>query len=349
MKKIGIMLLIVIMSFSLVACGGSGADSTSNDSSSEAPATEGASDSEATSEGDDAADSEAKAGEILPVDIIGTGNVSNWGLATYHDGLIYYKNHAQLGWLYSMKPDGSERTQVGDGISVSNLVAAGDKLYYSDDGNNGRLCMMNLDGSDSQDLNEVNSEYFLVDDDWLYYIATGEDGKMYAVKLDGSETRLVTDDEKVRSMYIEDGVIYYTVYEGNGEYRYSINLDGTDKQKLSEEKVEKLTFADGKMYYSSSGVAVMDIDGSNQKQIIETESWVSCINVAGDWIFYTDHDDGDSIHVVKTDGSEHAKLNDVKSAGINIAGGWVLYNNYDDDSENALYMMRPDGSENQAV
>jgi hypothetical protein len=60
---------------------------------------------------------------------------------------------------------------------------------------------------------------------------------------------------------------------------------------------------------------------------------VSCFNVAGEWIYYSNESNDDNlmdkisgkIYKIKTDGTQRAKINDDDSDFINVVGDWVYY------------------------
>jgi hypothetical protein len=76
------------------------------------------------------------------------------------------------------------------------------------------------------------------------------------------------------------------------------------------------------------------------------DDWSTGINVVGDWVYYQNYDD-DSLYRIRTGGTERTKLNDEPSSSINVVGDWVYYVNWDDDF--SLYKIRTDGTERQQV
>jgi hypothetical protein len=61
----------------------------------------------------------------------------------------------------------------------------------------------------------------------------------------------------------------------------------------------------------------------------------SIINVVGDWIYYSNRDDGYCIYKIRIDGTGREKLNSDNSAFINVVNSWIYYIN--DESQNGRF------------
>ncbi len=61
----------------------------------------------------------------------------------------------------------------------------------------------------------------------------------------------------------------------------------------------------------------------------------------GDWIYYKNIGDGDTIYKIRTDGSQRTKLSEDACGALCAAGDWLFYTSVDED--HALYRMRADG------
>lgn len=66
------------------------------------------------------------------------------------------------------------------------------------------------------------------------------------------------------------------------------------------------------------------------------------INIIGNWIYYTNGNDNHTIYKIKTDGTEKTKLNNDDSFSINVIGDWIYYNS---NSDYFIYKIKTDGSE----
>jgi len=71
--------------------------------------------------------------------------------------------------------------------------------------------------------------------------------------------------------------------------------------------------------------------------------------IQGEWIYYTNSSDGNSLYKIRTDGTGRTKLNDESSLRINVVGEWVYY--YSDilgdggPVNSPVYKIRIDGTE----
>ncbi len=63
--------------------------------------------------------------------------------------------------------------------------------------------------------------------------------------------------------------------------------------------------------------------------------------IQGDWIFYSNQNDGGKIYRMQKDGSVQEKVNDDASGSINLLGDWIYYSNRSDSGK--IYRMSLDG------
>jgi len=86
---------------------------------------------------------------------------------------------------------------------------------------------------------------------------------------------------------------------------------------------------DGWLYYSNwnykdiSKLSKMKKDGT--QPTILTNDQVSYINILGDWIYYINVSDNDSIYKIKTDGSGRCKLSSEKALNITVLGNTIYF------------------------
>ena len=66
------------------------------------------------------------------------------------------------------------------------------------------------------------------------------------------------------------------------------------------------------------------------------------VAMEGEWIYFSNVNDGGKIYAMRTDGSELHKINDAASSFINVVDGWIYYRNEDDGHR--IYAMQTDGS-----
>ena len=93
------------------------------------------------------------------------------------------------------------------------------------------------------------------------------------------------------------------------------------------------------------GIYSMNTDGGDKRKL--TENWSSWFRVVGDRIYYAGY--AGALYSVNTDGSDNKKLNDNSPSGLfdNVIGDKMYYsNNYDDFT---FYTMNADGSDNKKL
>lgn len=169
-------------------------------------------------------------------------------------------------------------------------------------------------------------------------------------------------DGRIRIKLLEDQVAYFTLagneifYINNGDALrvYKMALDGSGRQKISEDIAGKLIAAGDYIYYNRSPqeqVAVSGIGIIYRIKMEGTERQMVCqdfsqwFNVAGEWVYYENLADGHKLYKVKVDGTQPQKLNDDETCAIHLVDGWIYYGNRTADQ---LYRIRPDGGERQA-
>jgi hypothetical protein len=107
----------------------------------------------------------------------------------YYSGVNIVKGE-EIYYIYSIKQNGSERTQLTDQNSrLLNVV--GEWIYYTAD--SGKIYRMKLDGTSKSKLTDdrvaLNDVYFI--GDWIYYINQYNSSLFYRMKADGSSRQLV--------------------------------------------------------------------------------------------------------------------------------------------------------------
>jgi hypothetical protein len=84
----------------------------------------------------------------------------------------------------------------------------------------------------------------------------------------------------------------------------------------------------------------MNTDGSEKMKICDDSCYY--LNVSGDYIFYSNHTDGNRLYRINKDGTGKTALNRDDTSYINVVDDWVYYKNRKD--KNRIYKVRSDGS-----
>jgi len=158
--------------------------------------------------------------------------------------------------------------------------------------------------------------------------------------------------------------IYYS-NSNDGNKLYSMNPNGTDKQKLNDDSSSYINVIGNRIYYSNysdgRSLYTVNTDGSGRQKL--NDGFSACINVVGNRIFYSHYLDQlrtsstaagkdntvaeNGIYVMNIDGSGLKQLNTNSVAlSICVTGGRIYYVNNED---NGIYSMKTDGSEQKKL
>ncbi|MBP3596752.1 MAG: DUF5050 domain-containing protein [Clostridia bacterium] len=192
--------------------------------------------------------------------------------------------------------------------------------------------------------------------------------KIYRMKTDGTDLEVINSNEfhnNCYEIYVIDDKIYYIGVDTN---IWSMNLDGSEKTKINDDKtgflgltkdyiilnVEKKqketeTETEDKKAEEATvyETCIMNIDGTNKK-VLNGQRLYS-INVVNDYIYYVD--DEKVVYKIKIDGTDNVKISDkIKAYNMNIINDRIFFMNYVDNTQKiAIYSMALDGSDIKEV
>ena len=292
------------------------------------------------------------------------GNLANFAFVAIEGNRIYYSNGIDSGKLYSMNPDGSDKQKLNDD-NARYINVVGDRLYYTDchiDGNKNlnQLCSIKTDGTDRQVLGPDWCFSVTVVGDRIYYTDFTMDplgytsaGYIYSIKTDGTDQKKLCDDV-IGGYTVGGGQIYYIDASG----LCSMNLDGSHQKTLSADFPGRyIQVMDNRIFYTTGSASAfpyadddlkifsIKLDGSDRQKL--TDDRCDYINAAGGRVYYIALNPSNmSICSVKTDGGDPRTLiSGDYYQNINVAGGRVYYG----DGKGGLYSMNIDGSDRQIV
>ncbi|WP_432664426.1 DUF5050 domain-containing protein [Wukongibacter baidiensis] len=260
--------------------------------------------------------------------------------------------------LYRVKTNGTELRKIADNanLSISNIFAYEDWIFYINSKDNRTLYKVKMDGSENVRVtNSINIKTFRYSNDSVYFIDECRDNYLYGIDENSSNISLLSN-EKMRHITITDDWIFYTNPIDSNKL-YKVKKDGTKKTKITNDNLPIGFMIDGDwIYYTNHGERgrkyKIKVDGSN-RSIIKNEPIFS-LSVNKGWIYFVkgDSDRDGTIHKMKADGSNEKKLgNDlVPTIGINgiqIIDDWIYYINKSDNGN--LYRMKIDGSDRTKI
>lgn len=256
-------------------------------------------------------------------------DVTNGNIIKVTDNWIYikqYENTSGITSLYRLKPDGSQKSKIGDG-NIFDITIINDDWIYNYKEN----CFKKMDGS-----NVINESDVMMSDipmaiinDRIYYHKN--DGGFYALKTDGTEKlKIYTSPSKEIHDYDYDCHLFSCINDGNyiyyindynyGEkflYKFDIN-SSTSKKLTPDESIQKVS---KDKQWTIKFSKKFDVNTINDKNILITDGDNVPIKMS-----ITPNADGNSItlsKVAKTSWDNPYWDNVIKSY---MRGGKQIYN-----------------------
>jgi len=219
--------------------------------------------------------------------------------------------------IYRMKTNGTEAQILLRGFNPEYVTVYDGWIYFSDATDKSKMSVFRVatDGKKLERLNNFESYFLNIVDDWIYFINGDSEWRVYRMRLDGKGTERVSDLESDFINVIGDWIVF--IYE--------------DEDERADMHIFAVNILDKDIKFRINGEAS---DG---------------LNVAGDYIFYIEYDDNYSIYRIDFSGNNRAKLNDIVSMNINVAGDYIFYTGAISPSEIGVFRMKLDGSENVRV
>ena len=267
------------------------------------------------------------------------GNTVNESFAVRGEEYIYYIGGTNI---YEMSPDGSKVRIIAENTAASRLSYYNGMLYYSSLYGIRKVSPQTLQETK---VTNIGTESMVFYDNYIYFLNSEDKLRLYRTDLDGSNTVKINDSDQTYYLNIADGRMYYS--DGNDNYRiYSSRLDGSDKKMLGISGDWLCIYEDVLYFYKSSpngALTKMNTDGSSPEMLLDSFvchtnvssagiyytlgfeqrlEWMSfdgrvrlkiipkacgVFNVAGEWIFYINMDDGDSLWRVRVDGTDNQR------------------------------------------
>ncbi len=249
--------------------------------------------------------------QILAKDIaLGINVVGEW---------IYYTNEdrSNAGGLYKIRIDGSQKTKI-DSTTNYFVHVANEWIYVSNPFGNRNIYRMKTDGTEKTLICSDRCNDICIIGDWIYY-TNRDDNFIYKIRTDGSSKSKVRSDLIGYDMAANGSTI---VCVDSNEY-FKINTDGSGFMAYNNDRKQKsfLNANNGWVYFiehdfvsedtTISAFYKMRYDTSEKTKILDLNFKNHAnffINVAGDWLYFPNDDDGDYLYRIKTDGTNLQKV-----------------------------------------
>lgn len=257
-------------------------------------------------------------------------------------------------------------------LTVSEELVTGKIVFVSDRNGNSDIYITDTDGTDVVQLTDNpasdHSPVWSPDGAKIAFVSDREwNNDIYVMNTDGTDVVQLTDSfaEDLNPAWSPDGtkIAFNSDRDGLPQI-YVMNADGSEVVRVTNDRDWNATPSwspDGtKIAYSStavsgilaaggikSGICVIDIDGSNKKELSGEEDSFPAWSPDGEKIAFCSFRDGNSeIYIMNADGTEQKRLTD--SSGTDCSPAWsfdgeriVFASNRGDDYE--IYIMDADG------
>lgn len=278
------------------------------------------------------------------------GNIADGGRVLKLGDWVYYSFDGK--GFYRMKEDGSQKTKLFDGY-VYNIGTYEDKIYctiVNYETKEAGFYRINPDGTNKIKISENVMDCVNIFDGWIYYISPEDSHKPYKMRIDGSEKQRMNDYPMSYINVTKDWIYFQNHIDRNCIYK--MKLDGTGITKISGigDTYTCLNLAGDWLYFFGDyDLCKININGGNLQKLYH--GGVNNINIKGDWIYFSVFKEG--IFKMKTDGTNVQKLLDQKEyiSGMCMTDEWIYYEIFygstDHDDGVDIYRMKFDGSSNQ--
>lgn len=170
---------------------------------------------------------------------------------------VYYYDSIKNG-IYKMNLDGTDKVQIYSPKSevTMNFYVDREQIYFykpiDEDGDEGKLDSMSLNGENIKKLNDTVSYTQIIDDadeHFLYYTDTEE--HLYKVdKQNGKEIKIT--DQKFSSLIVDENWIYY-LNPSDKYHIYKMKKNGEQNQLVLDKEVSDINMLDNLIYYKIDG------------------------------------------------------------------------------------------------
>jgi len=252
----------------------------------------------------------------------------------------------------SVTPDTTQRGSTIGNIANRGWVAYNEGwVYYNDEGREGGVFKIRLDGSERIRLANTSGWFINVSDDYVYYYNRYTDPiGIYRAKTDGSGYEMILNTYAEFLTLIDDWLYFTTATRNGGVFR--VQTDGSNLQKIVEGQVNVICvdrdwiYLSGPLLSNEEGywpLYRVKTDGSSLKMICETRVYGEELQVHGDYVYTVSYR-------VKKDGSGKAE-NYQSAFGLDGVRYSVTRFNFDKDwfyfwdgYEEVMYRAKTDGS-----
>ncbi len=232
---------------------------------------------------------------------------------------------------------------------------SGDKIYFSNPDDKGKLYSMNSDLSNVKKLYDDNASYINSAEKYIFY--TRRNDKMendanallslnttglFRISTSGSNAvRLYDDPTQVACLYGNN--VYYQHYDQKkGLLLYTAKIDGSEDKQLLEEAAAPYVVFNNRIYYTGwsndHSIHSLAINGTDNSIIYEGNC--TALSKSGDYLYFLDMKNNYSLCRIAFDGGSPETIINQRLATYNVsADGNTVFYQVDDETNNGLYSL----------
>lgn len=300
-----------------------------------------------------------------------SGNLSNDGYFAKQGKWIYFTlppTNSKQHPIYRAMSDGETGLKAITNLGLYRCISViGDWVYYINGTNNAYIYRTKTDGSSTEVVVDYITSNMYIKDGFIYY--TNPNG-IFKLKLDsqkGTKGDLLAKGSNFYYIYVIDNLIFTLISEvkaidpsGKGQVLsnlYTMNLNGTNLKKLTNDNLYKFIIYSGYVFYinlDNQGFYRMKLNGSSKIQL--SSNLVQSFNIYNNNIYFSGAgDNGNNIYKCDINGKDDINITnnfiDHRSASqstsviynINIIDDYIFYLEFSSTDTN-LYRTKLDGS-----
>ena len=272
------------------------------------------------------------------------GNLNNGGYFCEdpENGRVFFANHYDSGYLYSMNPDQTDLKRLYNS-DCSNICVGGDHLYFcmeTPEGGSGLGFVIKTSGIYRSSKKGSKVECLTSDDalimnlvgSTLYYQAnTGTGVGLKKVHITGKDDPVVIQDSFViNPATAMNGNIYFNGTT-NDHYLYAFNTVSETVQALWDGNIWNPVWYDGYFYYMdiSDNYKICRYSPASQSVDILTHDRADTFNVGYGYVFYSvSTGDAPGLYRMRLDGSDRTMLDMGYTCDINITESYTYFRHF---------------------
>ena len=197
--------------------------------------------------------------------------------------------------IYRMRTNGKDLEVINDNEFNNDsyeIYLIEDRIYYM--GEDYNVYSMDLNGENKKVINDDATGFIGINDKYIILNKEDETDKIvtYSMNLDGSDKKVITGERLYSVNILEDDVYYVDT----NKHVYKANIKTGENTLISETSAYNMNVTNEAIYFMNYtddtgnyiGIYKMNLDGTEEKLILQLESYSNFLDVIDDKILYMD-------------------------------------------------------------